>query len=485
MFIVGREKELELLKKIYDSKKPELVIVRGRRRVGKTYLIDNAYRNYFIFKHTGISSSELEKDEDTMLQQQLNFFVQSLKRHGLVCEEKINNWADAFFALEQLINRHSEENRCVIFIDELPWLDTPKSQFLAAFSNFWNSFASKKDNLVVVVSGSTNSWMDDVFFNSYGGFYHRATREITLAPFSLQETKDYLTHNGFVLSDYEVIRTYMIFGGIPFYLEQLDSSYPIGKNVDLLFFSNTGILKNEFDLLFNSTFKNSEKAKSVVKLLAKKRVGYTMEDISEHTAISNGGGLTNILNALVSSNIIIKYSPINENKNVTYYKLIDPFVLFYLKFIANNKTLDPSYWQDNQFSQSVIVNNGFAFENLVFYHVERIKSALGIVGMTMDVLGYKDDDQSAKSSQIDLLLFRKDNVVDMCEIKYYNDEFVLYSDYLQNLKNKEKTLVKKLKKRQVVEHVLITPFGLKQNEYSGYFTKVITLKDLFRVGNKL
>ena len=479
MNVIGREKEVKRLKKIFNSKKPELVVIKGRRRVGKTFLIQNTFENDFIFSHTGLSPAELDESDASKLTQQLEYFYLSLLRYGYKGKKKITTWSQAFFELEKLIDNKKTKKRQVIFIDELPWLDTPKSSFIAGFSNFWNNYASKKSNLMVIVCGSSNSWMDDVFFNSYGGFYRRATQEIKLAPFDLKETKELLASNNVFCSDYEIIRTYMIFGGMPFYLNQIDSDYSLGVNIDNLFFGKEAILNNEFDLLFNSTVKRADDAKKIIRFLSKKRIGFTKEEISEAVSISDGGGLTNILKSLISSDIIMKYSPINEKKNVNYYKLIDPFCLFYLKFVENNNSLDPTFWQDHQFSHSFISYAGFAFENLAFYHLDKIKEALGVAAVTSELssLVVNNEDRGA---QIDLIIIRKDNVVDSCEIKFYNEQFVLEKDYLENLRNKDGVLSSKLRKRQIIEHVLISPYGIKKNMYSNYFQKVVTLEDLFR-----
>ena len=479
MKIYGREKELQQLKKLYNSSHFEFVVIKGRRRVGKTFLVDTFFNYKYAFFHAGVSPEELSKNEESALSQQLGFFLQSLRKYGESRTKRITSWSDAFACLELLLEKKKDEKRVVVFIDEMPWLATPKSQFVAAFSYFLNNFASKMENLLLVVSGSSNSWLDDQFSKTYGGFYHRKTKTIKLSPLSIGVCKQMITDSGMPISDYEMAKLYMIFGGIPYYLRLLDADLTVGENIDELFFSNEGELKNEFNNLFNSIFRKADKAKLVVRLLSNKRIGYTQESIAEKTGISDGGGLSDILEALESSDIIAKYSPLNENKNVRYYKLVDPFCLFYLKAIEGNPTLDPVFFQENQFSKKFEIFMGFAFENLVFYNIDKIKRALGIIGVTSDVAGLKIEDmETEEQGQIDLLILRKDNVVNCCEIKFSGEEYVLSKEYWEKLRAREGMLATKLKKRQAIDHVLIAPFGLKKNKYSSFFRKVITLKDL-------
>ena len=480
MKIIGRQKEITTLKKLHSSKRFEFVVIKGRRRVGKTFLVDTVFNLKYAFSHTGVSPEELTGSESGILAMELSFFNQSLKRYGYVGQEPIRSWIDAFAALETLLESKDSGQRMVVFIDELPWLDTPKSNFISAFSFFLNNYASKKPNLLLIVSGSTNSWLDSKFSEPYGGFYGRKTKEIKLSPLSLLESKQLLVDNGFVLSDYEMTKLYMALGGIPYYLSLLDSDYSLAQNIDDLFFSQSATLKNEFSSLFNAIFRNAKKAQEVVRALSTRQSGLTQAEISKRTDTSTGGTLSETLKALVSSDIIAEYHPFGENANVHCYKLVDPFCLFYLRFIERCDTLDPTFFQDNQFSQKVSIYHGFAFENLVYYHIAKVKEALGISGVTSDVAALRvDDEGGGKSTQVDLLIVRKDNVIDLCEIKFYNDAFVLKRDYLDLLRNRGKLLSSKLKKTQIIENVLISPFGIKRNEYSSHFQKVITLKQLF------
>ena len=480
MKIIGRQKEIAKLKKLHSNNRFEFVVVKGRRRVGKTFLVDTVFNLKYTFAHTGVSPDELREDDSGALEMELSFFCQSLKKYGYSDVKQIHSWIDAFAALEKLLESKDNGQRMVVFIDELPWLDTPKSNFIGAFSFFLNNYASKKTNLLLIVSGSTNSWLDKKFSQTYGGFYGRKTKEIKLSPLSLGESKQLLMDNGFLLSDYEMTKLYMAFGGIPYYLSLLDSDYSLAQNIDDLFFAQDATLKYEFKSLFNAIFRNAKKAQDIVRALSTRQSGLTQAEISTDTGIPTGGTLSETLEALKSSDIIAEYHPFGEPANIRCYKLIDPFCLFFLRFIERCDTLDPTFFQDNQFSQKVSIHHGFAFENLVYYHIAKIKEALGITGITSDIAALRvDDEKGGKSTQIDLLIVRKDNVVDLCEIKFYNDAFVLKENYLKRLKDRSALLSSKLKKRQIIENVLISPFGIKRNEHSSYFQKVITIEQLF------
>ena len=478
MKIIGREKERAKLQTIHDSGKPELVVVKGRRRIGKTYLINNTFGTEFAFKHTGISPVDMSDNKDSKIAQQLDGFYISLRRYGYK-GKKPANWLDAFFQLERLLESKNNGKRQTVFIDELPWLDTPRSGFVSSFEQFWNNWGSTQENLLLIVCGSSNSWINDNLLNNYGGLYNRITQIIDLKPFTLRETKDFFAYKNIVLSDYDIVQSYMIFGGIPFYLDQLDRSLSLAENVTELFFRQNSVLHNEFDHLFKSAFKNPEEIKKTVLALSKKRIGLTKQEITQYTKISDGGTLSSLLQSLMASNIIIKYVPFGKNKNENYYKLIDPFCLFYLYFVAKNDSLDKTFWQDNVLSQSVISWRGFAFENVCFYHIEEIKDCLKIGGLTTKTSGFGyEADEKGKGGKIDLLIIRNDNIVDLCELKFYGNHYTVTSNDIERIKNREVKVLEHLSPKYAIHHILITTYGINKNAYSNYFQNIITIKDL-------
>ncbi|MCR5783558.1 MAG: ATP-binding protein [Clostridia bacterium] len=475
--MIGRHYEVKELNRLYDSKQAELVAVYGRRRVGKTYLVDETFAGRITFRHAGLSPAD--NDSNGLLRAQLDHFYNSLKLHGMQKCKKPDNWLDAFLLLEQHLQMIDDGSRQLVFLDELPWLDTPRSGFIRAFEGFWNTWGCHRKNLIVIVCGSANSWIQDKLINNYGGLYNRITYEIKLKPFNLSECAELYKANDVKFSGYDIVQSYMILGGIPYYMKYMDRQRSLAQNIDALFFERNAKLKNEFERLFYSVFTAPEAVKAIVKLLYTKNAGYTRKEICDKLKITDGGRLSQNLNALLASDFIVRYVPFGFGKRDEHYKLIDPFCLFYLHFVQDKKENNAGFWQQNLASQPIVTWRGFAFENVCFNHVEQIKKALGISGVisTESAWSKRNDDESG--TQIDMLISRNDNVINMCEIKFYSGDFCVSKDYYKTMLQRQEMLLEEISPKSVVHTTLITTFGLKRNEYSGVFTNVITMEDLF------
>lgn len=327
--MIGRKKEIRELNRLYDSNKAELVAIYGRLRVGKTYLIDQVFKDRVTFKHAGLSPIG---DNGNLLRYQLENFYYSLISIGVKADHIPNTWLEAFFMLRSYLDEIDDGSRQLIVLDELPWMDTPRSGFITAFEAFWNNWACHKDNVMVIVCGSANAWIIDKLINNHGGLYNRVTYEIKLLPFTLNECKQFFRSNNNPISEYDIVQSYMILGGIPYYLGYFDEADSLPQTVDKLFFSKNRKLKVEYDRLFTSVFNTPEVMKKIVSLLSTKSIGYTRLEISNKLDIANGGTLTNYLNALIASDFIVRYVPFGKKKQ-EYYKLIDPFCIFYLHFV--------------------------------------------------------------------------------------------------------------------------------------------------------
>lgn len=476
--MIGRKQEVKELNKLYNRNQAELVAIYGRRRVGKTYLVDETFDGRITFRHAGLSPAE--ENSRGLLNLQLEHFYNSLELHGMEKCEKPKSWLDAFLLLEKFLQKIDDGSRQVVFLDELPWLDTPKSGFIRAFEAFWNTWGCHRKNLMVIVCGSANSWIQDKLINNHGGLYNRVTYEIKLSPFNLSECEEFYKSKAVKLSRYDITQSYMIFGGIPYYMGYVDGEMSLAQNVDRLFFKKNGILRDEYDRLFASVFVNPEAVKSIVHLLYQRNSGYTRREITEKLGITDGGRLSRNLNALISGDFIIKYVPFGCKKREEHYKLIDPFCMFYLHFISNQKKVNEKYWQQNVTSSPVSIWRGFAFENVCFNHVEQIKTALGISGVISENSAWSKKGDDEEGTQIDLLISRNDNVVNMCEIKYYSGDFSVNKDYYKVLLRRQAILTEKVSPKTTIHSTLITTFGLTQNEYSNIFTNVIVLDDLFK-----
>lgn len=476
--MVGRTKEKKELERIYNSSQAELVAIYGRRRVGKTYLVDEVFEGKITFRHAGLSpSSESQKG---LLTAQLDHFYNSLKIYGMENEKKPANWLDAFFLLEKFLKNIDDGSRQVVFLDELPWLDTARSGFIQAFEGFWNTWGCHRKNLMVIICGSANSWMMNELINNHGGLYGRVTYEIKLSPFSLLECEEYYKNKNIPFSRYDIVQSFMIFGGIPYYMGYMDAELSLAQNVDKVFYGKDANLKLEYDRLFESVFKRPELIKSIVELLYTRNMGYTRKDIAEKLQLSDGGHLTKELNALIASDFVIKYVPFGLNKKEDYYKLIDPFCIFYLHFVKNQTIKSKLFWQQNSTQPEVTIWRGFAFENVCFNHIEQIKNALGISGVITSESAWTKKADDEHGTQIDLLILRKDNAINMCEIKFYNDDFVVNKEYFRTIQRRIEMLREKISPKISIYSTLITTYGLKKNEYSSAFIKTVNFDDLFR-----
>ncbi|MCF0165264.1 MAG: AAA family ATPase [Bacteroidales bacterium] len=476
--IIGRQNEITELEKLYYSDRTELVVVYGRRRVGKTFLIKQIFKDKVKFQHTGVSPIDQE-DEKNRLKTQLDSFYYSLLGHGLEGYKQPKTWMEAFYQLEQLLLKLDNGERMVIFIDELPWMDTPRSGFLSAFESFWNGWCNGRDNIMLIVCGSATSWITGKFFKNKGGLYGRVTSEIKLSPFTLKETEEYFDNEGIELSRYDIVQSYMIFGGIPYYLSYFQKGLSLERNVDRILFGNRPKLKDEFNRLFKAIFTNAADCKKIIRLLATKHSGFSREEISTATRIALGGGLSDTLSALAESDFIIRYIPHGASKNNELYKLADNFCLFWLKYVEPSQE-NTDFMTDNIASDVLKHWKGVAFEEVCWQHIPQIKRSLEIGGVKSRtfVWGLQGNDQ-AEGSQIDLIIERNDNIVNLCEMKFVGEEYCITKDEELKLRHRIETLKETLKKRQVIHLTMVTTFGVAHGKHSGIVQKSLTIDNLF------
>ena len=410
---------------------------------------------------------------------QLKSFYESMVRQKMAADHCPRDWMEAFFMLSLALQKVDDGSRQLVFLDELPWMDTPRSFFITALENFWNGWACLRSNFMLVVCGSASSWILNKLVNNHGGLYGRLTYQIRLSPFTLGECEEFYESRNIALSRYDMVQSYMIMGGIPYYMGYMRRQKSLSQNIDDMFFTRGAQLRDEFDRLFLSVFDNPDRVKDVVVYLSSSNSGFTRDEISRHLKLSNGGALSSILNALVASDFVLKYVPFGLSKRKVHYKLVDPFCLFYLKFVEGRDSLGEGFWLQNLSSQSIVTWRGIAFENVCFNHIPQIKRALGISGVrtTQSAWSKRDDDE--EGTQIDLLISRMDNVINMCEIKFYSDLFTVDGDYNRTVMRRQALLEPYLKRGMGIRNTLITTYGLVHNKYSGVFTNTVTLDDLF------
>lgn len=474
--IIGRNQETQELMRAYNRKQSQLVAVYGRRRVGKTYLVRELFKEEFAFYHTGVSPVEL-KDEN-LLEVQLREFNATLVRYGAEDIEPPTNWTKAFERLIALLSKMPKEKRMVVFLDELPWMDTPRSGFITAFEHFWNGWGAGQENMMLIVCGSATSWIQDNLINSYGGLYDRVNAEIQLSPFTLRETEEMLRMQGVTLSRYDVLQLYMAVGGIPMYLSYVEPGLSLAQIIDKLYFARKAKLKNEFTRLFNSIFRSPDKYIATIRMLARLHKGYSRDDISKKIQ-TTGKDLTKLLRTLEVSDFIECYKPFENDKRHLLYRLTDPFCLFYLTQVERKRRSE-NFWRDNENSPALAPWRGHAFEDACLKHVEQIKKAMGVSGVASDNSTWTlQGMQNQKGMQIDLIIERSDRVINLCEMKFVNTDFEVKKDYKATLSERLNWVTSHVKKNQNVQMTLVTTYGLKQGIHSGIFQRTIVLDNLF------
>ncbi|MGA9211750.1 AAA family ATPase, partial [Kaistella sp.] len=382
---------------------------------------------------------------------------------------------EAFSLLENYLDRLKSSKKKVIFIDEFPWIATAKSKFLTAFENFWNHYCTKRDDLIIVICGSAASYMLQKIIRNKGGLHNRITQQIRLLPFNLQETDLFLKSRGIRYTQYDVAQIYMMMGGVPHYLEKLQKGLSVAQNIDQLCFSKDGLLRYEFDQLYASLFDNSEKHLAIIKILDQCNKGITRQELLEKSKIASGGDFSLKLAELTESGFVREYAYFGNKKQLTLYRLSDEYSKFYLKFIQNNKDNGAGTWQRLHKSQSYISWSGFSFETVCLKHVSQIKKALRI-----DAIYSVNSSWFNANAQVDLLIDRDDNIMNLCEMKFCNSTFSIEKKYYLNLKNKISELQKETATSKNIFLTMVTTFGLKENEYSNELVEnTIELGDLF------
>ena len=479
--MIGRRIEQELLPEAIEKDRAQFVVVYGRRRVGKTFLVNEFFQNRYAFKHTAVSPlNENLKPKHNLLKIQLKEFYYSMRSYGLQTGEPVPaDWFEAFHQLQQLLDaKRNDTNPLVVFLDELPWLDTPRAHFMPAFEHFCNDWVLSRKDIKLIVCGSATSWILDKLVNDKGGLYGRVTLPMFVEPFTLKECKEFFHEGGYAMDDYDIVQTYMAFGGIPYYLDQFRKGFSVPQNFDTLLYGRQAPLGDEFDRLFSSQFAHPGELQQIVTLLAKNRSGYTREEIAQKCGFTTGGGLTRMLSALEKSTFVTPYIPFGE-RNVKF-RLSDPFCMFYLKHVKDNRNAI-AYWQSQFNSPAMLAWSGYAFEDVCRAHIRQIKNALGIGDVnTRESSWIVPGTKTERGMQVDLLIDRDDRKICLCEMKFSQGRFSVERDYAEKLQERIRRTMEFTRNTKPIISVLVTTYGLERNEYAGRFQKVVTMEDLFR-----
>lgn len=465
MPIIGRKEEQRELLRLMASEQPEFVMVYGRRRVGKTYLVRETFKDNLVFYMTGLNNVELSD-------QLVNFRTALASVSGNVDIPAPRTWFDAFEQLRTFLQQNNAAKK-VVFLDEVPWMDTKGSKFIPALEHFWNSYASTDPAIKLVVCGSAASWMVKKIVENHGGLHNRLTYKLKLNPFNVGEVKEFLESKN-IYWDYQMVtECYMVFGGIPYYLNLLTPDLSLAQNIDKLFFSESALLEGEFRSLYSSLFLHSEEYVSIIKVLAAKKIGFTRDEIIAALSVSDGGGVTRKLTELEQCGFIRKYKALGR---VPYlYQLADFFSLFYFTFLEKGDNYDSETWMHLQNTSTHKTWCGLGFERFCIANAEKIKNILGISGIAT-----KTYSVYSSEAQIDMVIERGDRVVNLFEMKYTALPYSLDKKDAESMENKMLLLQSKLKKKQNIANVLVTTSPIKPNAYSArWVQRNITLEEIF------
>ena len=469
MTIIGRTEEIKQLDKFYTSGRPELVIVYGRRRVGKTFLIKEYFENNLSFYFSGIIGVPGNIN--------LSRFDKAIEEYGGESKAESKDWFDAFDKLKELLKKSPGERKTV-FIDEMPWLDIGKSMFLPAFDNFWNSFASSNPDILFIGCGSATSWIIKKIFHNKGGLHNRVTGRIYLAPFTIAESELFLRSREIDITRYQMAECYMIFGGIPYYLNYFERGLSFSQNVDRLCFSSNAVLKNEFNEMFMSLLNNPNRHILIIEALSGKNTGLSRNEILEATGLNSNGHISTTLNELEQCDFIAKATDYSKQKNGAYYYLKDPFTLFYLRFIKNNTTQDDYFWTNFRDDGRHRAWSGYAFEHLCRMHLREIKNKLGILGVSTVTTSWRSKSHDP-GVQVDMIIERRDGVTNLCEMKYTLHPYEITKPYADHLQQKKAVFIMETGTRNAIHLTMITTFGVAKKGYISSIHSEVTLEDLF------
>lgn len=468
---IGRQRELAILQEVYDSSRSELIAIYGRRRVGKTFLIQKFFSDNSTF-------IEIVGARKAKTHAQLYNFARVLEKAfpGRLPIETPKNWTLAFELLRQEIEKSTDKSRIVLFFDELPWLSPVKSSFLSTLEYYWNRYFVKDPRIIVILCGSASSWMIKKIIYNRGGLYGRLTKVIRLLPFQLKEVEGYLNAHHIYYDRKQMVDLTMAIGGIPYYLSMVRRGVSAAMAINELFFQPNANLFPEFDRVFQSLFENYESHIKVIRSLASTFSGLTKTELLKKSGLSSGGRSSNMIQELQESGFIAYIPAYGNKKTGGRYVLIDEYCLFYLIWVENAQkiildTMDKDHWIRMHQSQKWKSWSGYAFEMLCLKHIQQIKHALGISGVNTvesEWHYFPDKNSQEQGAQIDLVIDRQDKCINLIEIKFAESPFIVTKEYAKKLEYKKLLFREKTGTNKTLFTTLLTPYGVKKGEASSW-----------------
>ena len=465
--MIARFDEQVVLRRAANSDESEFVAVYGRRRVGKTYLVRETFDGEFTFTHAGVARAGMAR--------QLQAFRSALKESGHEQCPRLTNWLDAFDELKVVVKAQPSARKKILFIDEMPWMDTPKSGFVPALEHFWNSWASARKDILLIVCGSATSWIINKVIRDKGGLHGRVTEQILVAPFTLKECEEYAKSRGIEWTRRQIAEMYMVFGGVPYYWRHLLRGMSPAQNIDQLFFAENGSLRGEFEELYGSLFRRKEPYVDIVTALGRRKAGMSRDELVEMTSIANGGRLSTYLEELEQCGFIRRFDAVGKRSKDAVYQLVDCFTLFHFRFAAENVRKEPDFWSRSLGTPVHDVWAGLAFERLCLLHRRQLKEALRIGGVSANICSWR-----GKDAQIDLIIDRNDGIIDICEMKYSGGPYALDAEEWGKIARRRSALREAVGMRKAIHVVMVTAYGLVSNAWANEVKFQLTLDDLFR-----
>ena len=470
--IVGRKKERAQLQALLESRKSEFLAVYGRRRVGKTFLLREFFEYRFDFQISGLANARTA-------QQLFNFHDALARQSSLYFDAQPENWLTAFRRLADHLDTLETGKKKIVFFDEMPWFDTKGSDFVMGLEHFWNSWASNRKDVLLIACGSAASWMMNVLISHTGGLHNRVTNKMKIEPFNLNEAEEMLTCKGCVLERYQIVQLYMALGGIPYYLEAVRPDLSAAQNIQALFFDKAAFMKNEFFNLYRSLFKKHALYEKVAEVLSTRMYGLRRTEIVKLSGIASGGTLSRVLADLEESGFITSYIALDEKSKNTLYRLSDYYTAFYFRFIKDNPYRGEGAWTNRMDNPAYRAWEGFTFEQVCLDHIPQIKRALGIQGVLSKEAAWQGA-TAGQSAQIDLLIDRRDQVINVCEAKFSMGKFAIDKRYAEILRNKIQVFKAASQTKKAVFLTMITTFGLEKTPYTAALVQnEVLLDDLF------
>ena len=469
--MIGRKRELGVIRDCMDADRSRLIVVYGRRRVGKTFLVRQTFGGSFAFQCSGLAKEGRAR--------QLENFRDALREAGARDVPALADWFAAFNALRDHL-KGLPSGKKTVFLDEMPWMDTPKSHFVSALEHFWNGWASARRDIVLVVCGSATSWLVRKIFRDRGGLHDRVTHSIRLLPFTLRECEAFAKDAGLGWTRRQILQCYMAFGGVPYYWSLLRRGRSVAQNIEALCFSERGALRTEFDRLFSSLFGADGAHRRIVEALAEARRGLLRSELLDRLGEGGGGTLSSRLDDLESCGFVRRYRDFGKRAKESRYQLVDEFSLFHIRFVRASDPTASGAWLDGVGSQARAAWEGLAFELVCLRHVDQIRKALGIAGVLAGVCSWSFRGSDGRTgAQVDLLLDRKDGIVNLCEMKFSEAPYAISKEYEAKLRERMAIFREDTKTRKSIVTTMVTTYGVLRGIHSGVVQNEVVMDDLF------